>query len=336
MQKCGKSKVEVFMRPENILVFVGEDLLGDGLLKLPFVHALKKMYPYAKIHWWAGYGKTAYKNILDPLVAGIFSDIQENVFTGLSWKSLLKKSPWYAYNFDLIIDTQRDLKETLLLKKIPHKKFISATCSYFFSDYKPKNKKPKSRHLSDTLLFLLELIKGDTIEQDTPPLHPTYIRPMQHYFAKQKKYVGLAPGAGQKHKCWPLGHFIQIAKDLVAQNITPVFILGPLEQSWKAPLEKIVPEALFPLQEHPEWLTFPLYTAGIATYFQYAISNDSGTGHLLALSGKPLISLFGKTNADKVHPLTKKLFIVKAQDYGSKDVKDICAKEVLKITSKIH
>ena len=35
--------------PNTILVYVGADLLGDGLIQLPFVRALRAAYPQARI-----------------------------------------------------------------------------------------------------------------------------------------------------------------------------------------------------------------------------------------------------------------------------------------------
>ncbi len=324
------------MQPQKILVFEGEDLLGDGLLKLPFVHALRATYPLAEIHWWAGYGKTAFKTALAPLVEGFFTDIKEHAFGGLGWKNIITLKRFAHEEFDLIIDTQRDLKVTLLLKKVPHKKFLSSTHLYMLSDFKPaKRKKPKSEHLVDKLLFLLEVVGGKGIVAPFTTLPPAYKIPMQTYFSPRKTYVGISPGAGQAKKCWPLENFIQVGRELVAKNKVPVFILGPQEQSWKDMLQHVVPESLFPLQEHPEWLESPLYTAGLASYLTCAVANDSGTGHLLALGGTPLISLFGKTKAEKVHPFAKKLIILKAHDYGSMEVKDIPVKDVLKALSQL-
>ncbi|MEI8321342.1 MAG: glycosyltransferase family 9 protein [Alphaproteobacteria bacterium] len=319
------------MTPKKILIFVGEDLLGDALLKMPFVYGVRDLFPKAEIHWWAGYGKTAFKEMLAPLVDGIFADTKEHAFADLDWKSLLKGSTFKEHSFDLIIDTQRDLKNTLLLRKIPHKKFISSTQHYVFSDYSPgRGRKPSSEHLSDKLLFLIEPIKGEKTEPQFAKVPEDYKTPFKEYFSAHKTYVGLAPGAGQTIKQWPLENFIEVARELVAKNKVPVFILGPQEASWKELLKDVLPEALFPLQEYPEWLKSPLYTAGMSSYFEKSVANDSGTGHLLALGGKPLISLFGKTKAAKVHPLAEHLTILKSLDHGTLDVKDIPVSDVLR------
>ena len=40
--------------PATICVYVGLDLVGDGLMKLPFLRALRAAYPQARITWLAG------------------------------------------------------------------------------------------------------------------------------------------------------------------------------------------------------------------------------------------------------------------------------------------
>jgi len=42
--------------PSSILVYVGLDLMGDALMKMPFVRALRETYPKARITWLAGKG----------------------------------------------------------------------------------------------------------------------------------------------------------------------------------------------------------------------------------------------------------------------------------------
>src|SRR4029077_14023984 len=45
------------LKPMEILVYSGLELLGDGVMKLPFVRALRRCFPTARITWLAGKGK---------------------------------------------------------------------------------------------------------------------------------------------------------------------------------------------------------------------------------------------------------------------------------------
>jgi ADP-heptose:LPS heptosyltransferase len=128
-------------------------------------------------------------------------------------------------------------------------------------------------------------------------------------------YIGLAPGAGGRIKCWPLERFAALARHAAAHGTVPVFLLGPEEAALRAELAGI-PTALFPLQDAGDDAT-PLLTIALAGRLSAAIANDSGCGHLLAAGGAKLVSLFGPTPAAKFAPLATRAIIVAAQDFGS-------------------
>src|SRR5260221_8853 len=54
----------------DILVYSGLERLGDGVMKLPFVGALRRRWPEARLTWLAGKGTTVYPHPLAPLGAG--------------------------------------------------------------------------------------------------------------------------------------------------------------------------------------------------------------------------------------------------------------------------
>lgn len=308
--------------PATILVYVYEDLLGDGILKLPFVRTLREAFPQAHITWCAGGGKSVYTSL--PLASSDLDRVLE-VPLGRAWSELFQKSPLKDRFFDLIIDTQRDLKTTLALKKIPHAAFLSRTASFIFSDFKPKKEESPPPHLSQQLIRLLEILKGHSLE--VPAAKGSFLENLkvevQSYFLKDKTYIGLAPGAGNRKKCWPLDRFIAVAKTIEGEGKVPVFILGPAEKEWYEILKDRVPAALFPLQEKPEFLSNPLYTAAMGFFLESAVVNDAGVAHLLSLSDTHLISLFGPTKAEKVHPMTQRLTLLKAADFGGVSMETI-------------
>ncbi|MFN7663164.1 MAG: glycosyltransferase family 9 protein [Alphaproteobacteria bacterium] len=325
--------------PRTILVYVHEDLLGDGILKLPFARALREMFPQAHITWWAGGGKSFYAGGLKPLVRGLIDHVMEQHLES-RMKELVRPSPLKHKFFDLIIDTQRDLFPTLALKKIPHGVFVSRTAGFLFSAFKPTSKmKPQDGHLSSQLIFLLEIIKKERIKK--PDLLPDsgvvkpYEKPFQKYFKANESYVGFAPGAGNRKKCWPLENFIEVAHFVVKQGKKPVFILGPAETDWHGRLKEEFPQALFPLQDLPDVMKDPLYTAALGFFLKGALVNDSGIAHLLILSGVRLVSLFGNTKVEKVRPLSPHLTVVKASDFKGERVSDIPPEAITQILKNI-
>ena len=113
----------------------------------------------------------------------------------------------------------------------------------------------------------------------------------------------------------------------------PVFFLGPAEKDLLKLIKINVPEAIF-----PEWsdtainsgIKGPILVIALAMKLKIAIANDSGTGHMFALSGTNLISLFSKHNASKYAPNAKKLSIIDSKKWGGTDPNLIPITEVEK------
>ena len=122
-----------------------------------------------------------------------------------------------------------------------------------------------------------------------------------------------------------MDNFIELARDLALQGRAPVFILGPQEDGWRAEIQAAVPGALFPLQaaQGGDHGYAPALTIALAQRLAAAVSNDSGTGHMLAAGGVRLISLFGRTVAEKFTPMAADLTIIRAQDFGGREMRFI-------------
>ena len=100
---------------KNILIYVGLDLLGDALLKIPFLIVLKEHFPNAKVTWFTGKGTSIFNGSLHPLSKGLITKIQDTPTYGSTFLDIFKKIENKRY--DIIIDTQKRLLTTLLLKR---------------------------------------------------------------------------------------------------------------------------------------------------------------------------------------------------------------------------
>jgi ADP-heptose:LPS heptosyltransferase len=303
--------------PATILVYVGLDRLGDGLMKLPFIRALRAAFPQSHITWLAGKGRSSFTGPLRPLSEGLIDEIIDDAGIGSNPRELFAV-PLPQRRFDLVIDTQRRLLTTLIVRRIRADRFLSAAAGYAFSDVRPALRnvcKPAS--LSRQLLDLVELASGRTQERPIATALPEPLRARAAaLLPDMPRYVGLAPGAGGRIKCWPLERFASVAHHVVAQGGVPVFLLGPEEAELKAVLTAQLPTALFPLQAIGDDPT-PALTIALAGRLSAAVANDSGCGHLLAAGGTKLVSLFGPTPAAKFAPDAAHAIIIAAQDFGS-------------------
>lgn len=322
--------------PRSILVYITSDAdnaLGENVLKLPLLLALRSAFPLARIAWVPGTSGSFYlRNHLAPLVDGRIDEFITDLAIPTDPRPALRMAfarqhPILDRRFDLIVDTQRYLGRTLFLRRIPHRRFISGTWRYFWSNRAPPH--PLSRRpprLVDKLLGLAAAAAGHPITVPNPiPLPPELRRRAAELLPAGPVYVGLSPGAGNKQtgKCWPLDAFIALAQRQVEVRRVPVFLIGPEERNWLAPLREAVPRALFPEQDNApqcEGIGGPCLAAALGERLAAAVANCSGAGHLLAAGGAPMVSLFGPTRPEKYGPFARALICLKAQDYGSNEI----------------
>lgn len=305
---------------QSILIYVGTDLLGDGLLKMPFITALRAHYPTAKITWLAGQGPTVFSDILAPLIDGKIDEVIADAKIGVSFKEILS-IPLKGRHFDLVIDTQKGFFTTFAIKRISHKYFLSPTLRFFYSDIKYGEKLPKN--LQKQFKVFLELATGQQPD-DTPfslDLDQTFYDMADQILENGPDYVGLAPGAGGHHKRWPLDKFISAGQTLIAKGKTPVYFLGPGETDMAPAIRKALPEARLPLQDYVGEHGFnPAFTLALAKKMQVNVTNDAGVGHICSLSAKPQIMLFGPTTPKKFRPISGNIHIIQAQEFGGDDM----------------
>ncbi len=307
-----------------IVVFVGHDLIGDGVMKLPFLRVLRQTYPKARILWLAT-GKSVFASTLSPLVENLLDAVIEDAVVGGSWLDLLRP-PVSLPRADLLIDTQRRVPTSLALCRLRPRHFVSAAAGWRLSTLRPVDRSKPPAMLAQMLL-LLEACGAKPNLANLPPLHlPSAVETeAARRLPSGASLVGLAPGAGGRHKCWPLSRFLAVGRTLAGRGIRPVMLLGPAEQEWRQPVESELPDALLPLRVDDS----PLMTIAIARRLSVTVANDSGTGHLVAAAGTKLISLFGPTAPEKFAPASPGLILIRAQDFGATEMAAIPEEAVL-------
>ena len=338
------------IKPSTIAVYVGLDFVGDGLIKLPFIRSLRQVFPNSYITWIAGTHKSEFKHSLKPLVTGLINEVLEEInvgFIGISEAPTFKRikdiknlfiKPLNGRKFDLLIDTQTHFLTTLLVKCIQHRYFVSGTANFLLSDIKPNKKFVKKINLSQRLVQLAEIASGSKITVSPPPLplDPKYRQHAKIALPSNKNYVGLAPGAGDTSKCWDLDNFISVAKYLVKKKRIPVFFLGPKEKKWLKIIKTKVPDSIF-----PEWGRFRKknikgapFVISLAERIKCALSNDSGTAHMIDAGGCPIVKVFGRSLPGKYTGLTKDSVSIDSRKFGSTNINIITPSYVNSILDK--
>jgi ADP-heptose:LPS heptosyltransferase len=314
----------------SVLVYVGLDLVGDGVMKLPFLTRLRRCFPQARVTWMAGQGKTAFAGALAPLVGDLIDEIIEDGFA--DDRVPLLRRPLPERSFDLLLDTQRRVMTSLRLRRMRHRTFISAAANWRLSDRLPPGGRQKRPSMIGQMLALLEAATGMAAGPAPPlPLPPALLAEAGRRLPPGLPYVGFAPGAGGRHKCWPRDRYLAVAAHFLARGWQPVFLLGPAERDWEDEIATALPQARLPLTDQDS----PAATIAVATRLTAAVANDSGTGHMLAAAGIPLLSLFGPTSAEKFAPTADRLTVIRAQQFQSREMSAIPLEPVIEALSML-
>lgn len=308
-----------------VCICAGKDnALGENIIKLPLLRALRIAFPQTQITVIPGYGTGPFTGAMWPLVKGDVAEaIIDCVMARDFCSALAPRRPLPGRRFDLIIDVQQNLYVDLQLRKIPHRRFITTLWRYNLSDARPPaDFAPyrKTRQLAVRLLGAAAAAAGRAIMPSPAwPVAEKWHARAAALLPSEGGYVGFAPGGGNRSsgKLWPVARFIELARGQHALGRRPVFILGPEEGSWISDLRAAAPEALFPQFDGEATALWDLrLTIALAGRLSVAVSNCSGTGHLLAAGGAPMVSLFGPTDPAKYKPYAVANEIIRSQDFG--------------------
>jgi ADP-heptose:LPS heptosyltransferase len=294
----------------RILVYSIGEVIGDGLIKLPFAAGLRRAFPDAHIAWAAAKGDTVYAGPLAGVVAGLIDEIVTAGPTGVGAFDILPwVKPFGGRRFDLVIDTQENAARAVVVRRAVGKggRLVSAA--------QAKDDWPVA--VVDRLAKLLDLAQPGALPAPLRLTDPQIIAAAANLLPDGSAYVGFAPGAGGADKRWPLDNYIALAKAQVARGRTPVFFLGPQEAAMRDAVAQAAPEALFPEEAAPAALRGPRLVIALAGRLAVAVANDAGPGHMLAAGGAPLLSLQRDARkAVKFKPAAQRLEMLIASDYG--------------------
>jgi len=320
---------------KKILVFSNGEKIGDGIIKLQLLHEIKTRLPDYKLYWLTNKGKTVYSSTLKFIASNYIDEILDQAnLSPFFWNKISKKYNLENDFFDYILDTQKSVIRTIALKRIKHKNFISGSANGFFSSKKIKSNKKRKYYLN-YILDLLDLIVTNKKRSDFKiPISENLEKLISIILPKQKNYVGIAPGAGEKNKIWPFEKYIELCNYLERNNKTIVFFIGPDELYLKQKLKNLYPNSIF-IEEHITGYQNIEIIMATTKYLKLAISNDSGVSHMLSTGYCPLIKLFGPKDSAKFTPENPNLFSISSSDFNSKNINKIPVSKVIEEIEKV-
>jgi ADP-heptose:LPS heptosyltransferase len=313
--------------PAPIAVLVDREGLGDVMLKTPFLRALRRAFADREV-WWISTHESAMTELRDLLAPAVANVITHAALDGPIRPLLQRLRALPA--FDLVFDSRTKISTVALTRlALTHRGFYCCLPGYVLCDGHPQNGRARPRHIGERMLSLVGCATG------RPPDGAGRLEASAEAVAQAREllpdgrnYVGIAHGSREARKNWPLARFCDVAGALMAQGLTPVFFLGPMEQAPAAEIEAAVPGAVV------------LTGQGLASgdldrliaqgqRLTLLLANDNGVGHLLGAAGVPVVSLFGPTDPARWRPIAPANTVVKAQDFDGEDVAAIPAAAVI-------
>ncbi len=329
---------DINLESRPIAVLVDREGLGDALLKLPFLRAVRRAFPGRPL-WWIATHQTSMAHEMAPWVADLIDRTIE--YAGLTEPAReviprLRALP----PFDLVFDSRTRFATVLLARTLlSYRGFYSCLPGYMLSSRRPPGRLTRPDNIAERMLSLADAAIGRPANTSGEFKLSTDVEQFAaSVLPAGRTYVGLATGSREARKNWPLANFIALAEKLERGGLTPVFLIGPQERELADALRARVPSALFPEADpiDPALQPRPLELAmAICRRLAAAVANDSGIGHLLGILGTPLVSLFGPTDPRRWRPYTSAGVVVRAQEFGGDTMETIPVEPVFAAAARL-
>jgi len=333
----------VFNNLKNVLIYNSGGGLGDSLSIIPIIQWLKDKYNLPKIYYIQNgihkHFNTSLKDYYNGFVHTIDFLPEDYSFATLkriknySHLKLGKKivESINITNFDLIIDTQTRISNSLILKSIPHKYFISPCAKFILSN--PKTFILNSKNICGRIFDYFEktLKTQITIPTEIKNLPKKYTDEASKLFEDSKKYIGFSITSGHpnRKKEFSMKTIIDLANYYSNKNYIPTFLIEDKYSDKIDNIKKEVKDAYFPEHLVEKSYRNPFLVIAIGKKLKSAISIDNGIMHMLGLAGTKTAIFFNK-NSDKFKPMSKdNLKIYSSFKNRNKNVEDLTLNDIV-------
>ena len=320
--------------PGNILV-IDFGQLGDVVLSLPALRAIRERFPGARISVAAGKPSSEIVEMsgyADKVIA-IDRVALRDGFKPLSVLRIFQVvKDVRRRQFDFVIDLH-SFSETNLMG------FFSGASRRLFArrpgrsldflaNFTPKppiDRNDPDQHLVDRYLDVIKPL-GITETSRLPKLvtTPEDDRSIDKLLRKAKAesgtpLVGLFPGAGHQGRCWPIERFGQLADFLIRNDgVRPILFFGPEEKETITRAREMFPKSTVILDK----LSIRQLAAAQARLAVF-VSNDTGPVHIAAAVGTPLVVLIGRPTPHAYVPLASQQRLIFSHGVHTIEVEEV-------------
>ena len=285
--------------PRRILV-IRLDRLGDVILSLPVVQALRERLPHAYLAMMV---RPACRDVVDGHPAldemllyekdGIHRSARETIRFARGLR---------RYNFDtaLILHPSNRSHWMPWLARIPVRIGYDRKCGWLLTHRVPHRKQEGAKHEA---VYTLELLAPLGIAPGAPkphvPIQPAAVQRIDTLLAEagvrpSERLVALHPSASCVSKRWMPERFAQVADRLAAERGVRICIVaGPDDAAHAGRMAQAMRQPALNFAGR-------LSVGELAALLQRCrllISNDSGPVHLAAAVGTPVVDIFGRNQA---------------------------------------
>ena len=316
----------------NKILIRSTNWIGDAVMTLPAVAAIRKGFPNAEItilakEWVAEIFRLS-KDI-DKII--IFADPGRH--SGIGGKIDLARE-LRAEHFGATILLQNAISAALLtfFAGIPRRAgYNTYARGFLLTDSIVLRKEIKKMHQTK---YYLEMVKAlgcpdiaDNVFLDVPDEYLTLASTLlgKKGVQREKVVIGMAPGAAYgPAKRWPPERFAQTADMLISEFDAQVLLFGSTQDM--PTIQEIISHTRGKLFSFAEETTLKEAIALIDGCNAF-ISNDSGLTHVSGALNKPTVAIFGSTNHTTTSPIGSRSVIVRKAVDCSPCLKKVCNRD---------
>ena len=276
--------------------------IGDCVLTLPLLCALRRKYPGAYIAW-------AIEKPANQLVAD-HPDLDELITIPRGWlkspASILRhRSKLRAHRFDFVFDPQ-SLTKSAALGWLSGARVRIGLARPFGREAAPWLNshliKPATTHLVDRTIELLRGIDVHDPQVDFRlPIDPAALEYVLNQIPQNcsTRFIAINPGGTWRSKQWELDRYAAVAKFARDQIGLATLV------TWAGETERSMAESIVSLSQGSAMIAPPTNLKQLAVLFSRAqmyLGGDTGPMHIAAAVQTPCVALFGPTRPEDSGP----------------------------------
>ena len=311
--------------------------IGDLLMSLPALHAIRRRAPQAAIDLVVGSWNLALARQVDGIDAVEAMDALwlARDAGGASWPALLRQARgWRARRYDLAINLEGDIRSNILMSRARARwcaGFGMAGGGPLLDDdvgFDPAS------HTAVNGVRLVSVAFGDTTARAAWPAEgreaaaqlpratltiPEAARaradallPTAEALAPGRPLVGLHVGAGRAVKEWPASRLAEVGRWAVRERGAVIVLTGsPFDRAAADDVRRALPgdAAVIDTVGHADLTVL----AAVLSRLSLLVTPDTGPMHLAAAVGTPLVALFGPSSPERWGPLSVQARIVRVE-----------------------